>query len=286
MRIVALALALLPLEACGRIGYESVEESSGSLPSTQGELASPCEGDESCIAGLICGDARCAYPSSCAELRSRRPTSADGHYTLGGGPQGNELRVYCDMSQDGGGWTLVSEALIQEHRQREVTLRSESDSLGGLRVRLYANAFGCGTPAPEHLLLIQDRFPWTRIRFRQRFAGRVSCYAVFGASSGDVNASLNNASLARFEAMEDTIREEIGMSASGDAFTDPPALCVSEAHFWNDSRPPGFVRSARVILRRDPFVEPAGPYTTTGCADTGPGMTSPTWWEYDEIYIR
>jgi len=55
--------------------------------------------------------------------------------------------------------------------------------------------------------------------------------------------------------------------------------------FWHDDNGAA-ERSAVVILRRGLVAGPAGFATATSCTDNGPGTTSPTWWEYREIYVR
>jgi hypothetical protein len=69
---------------------------------------SPCD---PAIQGCICppGELACRFAASCRELRDVGTPTGDGLYTLDGDGEGGRepAPAHCDMTSDGGGWTLV-----------------------------------------------------------------------------------------------------------------------------------------------------------------------------------
>ena len=85
------------------------DTSDGSNP----DAAEVCDGeDNNCDsqideASAVYGDAEACAATDCAELLSQRPTATDDTYWID--PDGaGAFEVLCDMSTDGGGWTLVA----------------------------------------------------------------------------------------------------------------------------------------------------------------------------------
>jgi hypothetical protein len=72
-------------------------------------LGQACVVDSDCTASGICDASACRLARSCAEYLQHRPAARDGTYTLaplGAAPFG----AVCDMTRDGGGWTLLLKA--------------------------------------------------------------------------------------------------------------------------------------------------------------------------------
>ncbi len=84
------ALAALLLAACSR---PSVKE---------------CSADSSCPAGSRCVEGLCVYAgTSCSDIQAMGASAGDGRYLIRPGG-GDAFTAWCDMTTDGGGWTLLA----------------------------------------------------------------------------------------------------------------------------------------------------------------------------------
>lgn len=79
-----------------------------------GGACKPCSVGQTCAVNADCGEAtcaakKCAYLRSCAEILAAQPTLPSGVYLIDPDGAGAEtpMPAYCDMSSDGGGWTMV-----------------------------------------------------------------------------------------------------------------------------------------------------------------------------------
>jgi hypothetical protein len=225
--------------------------------------------------------------ASCDALKQAQPNTPDGFQLIdpdGDGPMPG-FRAWCDMTQDFGGWMLVTEALVAEETNQYATTTHDKDIHGGLILRAYVNHFGCGEDDPtRQRFMVEDLPAWTRLRLHQSFTGVALCWHIFGEL--EENQPLD-ANMQPFAASIDTVRDAVRMGGkNGDAF-DGVALRCDElpGNFWDQSVA-STTREATVTLRRRDPGALAGLSTGADCGTFGDGTTSPTYWEYRDIYVK
>lgn len=263
-------------------GIPGADTDGGSVdaPSGEGEAGQP-DGD-----GAVNVQDSATQPiTSCKSLKQAAPDTPDGPQTIdpdGPGPIA-PFTAFCDMTQDGGGWMLVTDPLASNETAAYTTAQRRTNARGGVELRVYMNSIGCTqTPRSRHRVYLANDVPWTQVRYRQKFAGNASCWHIFG---GLQTSEPLPANLLPFDKFLDTIRNEVRMGGTaGDAFDGLTYRCdETNENFWLLAGPE---RSAEVILRRNDPSLPAGLTTGAECGTFGPGTTSTTWWEYSEIYVR
>jgi hypothetical protein len=72
-----------------------------------------CVESTDCVESAYCDAGSCEWARSCLDLLERRPSTATGPYTISPGVASGpgQCEVFCDMTTDGGGWTLVASSL-------------------------------------------------------------------------------------------------------------------------------------------------------------------------------
>ena len=225
--------------------------------------------------------------ASCKAIKEANPNAPDGRYRIV--PVASEATAPfdadCDMTQDDGGWMRVTESMILEEKKQSVTVVHTTDERDQFMLRVYANSRGCGQgPQDGYLATVRDVPRWSRLRARYEFYGNTSCWNILGAMSDDVPFVTN---IIPFEKTIDVARDALKMGGSlGDAFAGAPERCDDvDTNFWQQQAYFGR-RSIVAIVRRGSADLPAGLATSTSCSDVAEGVTSPTYWEYRDIYVR
>lgn len=70
--------------------------------------------DMPCV-GQLCAGGSCQLARDCKELHAYNSTLPDGVYDLDPAGDGEPFAAYCDMTIDGGGWTLVASVADQSY---------------------------------------------------------------------------------------------------------------------------------------------------------------------------
>ena len=79
---------------------------SGTCVNTQTDTSNCGKCGGKCAAGHKCSSGKCSAPASCAKVLAGNSAAASGVYTID--LSGTSAKVHCDMTTDGGGWTLVA----------------------------------------------------------------------------------------------------------------------------------------------------------------------------------
>ncbi|MFA6185458.1 MAG: DUF2341 domain-containing protein [Candidatus Shapirobacteria bacterium] len=220
------------------------------------------------------------YPGlSCKSILDAGNSTGNNTYWIDptNGNISDKFQAYCDMTNDSGGWMLVTQSMISSEVGTSVTTTKTTNINGGVDISNSITHSGCGASI-YHRVLFTDIIPWTKIKADYEFLGGNSCWSIFGNTSY-TGGSTN---LIAFSSGTDTIHNQVKMGGSnGDNYDGINSRCDNETfNFWHSNQGVGTTRSAQVILRRNSMSSLAGLGTGAACSTAGYP------WKYKNIYVR
>lgn len=152
MRVAGLVLSILMSGGCSfEVGAVDPNDMSVNPPLDLAGIDAPADlaGIGLDLEGFDIAQADLSQPPkvSCAQILASAPSSVSGLYTIDPSGTGNPIVTFCDMSRQGGGWTLV--------------MRSVYDPAEGIQlVTDYATFYGTtlGQPTAGHAFRIPGQY--------------------------------------------------------------------------------------------------------------------------------
>ncbi|KAL9963795.1 hypothetical protein ACROYT_G027338 [Oculina patagonica] len=104
---------------------------------------------------------------SCTDIRDSGYSKGDGEYWIDFEESGNPLKVYCDLTTDGGGWLLVSNVVIGDSAARQLSVEATYRGISS-----YHNNKTVLTKSAMNELI--THMPFTQLRFHcsKQYHGR------------------------------------------------------------------------------------------------------------------
>ncbi len=222
-----------------------------------------------------------SFPAlSCKSILASGSSTGSGAYFVDftNGYLADEQEVYCDMTDNDGGWMLVEPEMISSVISRYVEVHTETDSNGGVFYIFTHQDVGCDNNDTGATVQVTSTIQWDKVRAKHSLVnGKSYCWSMDG--TGNYGGQRTNSNLETFLVGTDVVQNCV-LSCEDPQFVIPPLTrCDDTAENYGIYNVVS-ERSFELISRRKNRTSVSGPALGLSCNDMN--MTS----KIENIYIK